>query len=285
MSRIEKALEKALEIRESIKENILPEQKPGAVESGKPLPVFEPGNAIVDPAKVDRSIVSINATFSYNSEQYRKLRSKVMSATKDDFRNIIMTTSSNAGEGKTVTAINLAVSLAQEIDHTVLLVDADLRVPTVHKYLGLDVKRGLSEYLKGEVEISDILIKTGIGKLVLLPAGNPPENPAELISSARMEALVHDMKNRYKDRYIIFDSSPVLVTADAITLCKYMDAVLFVVRADCTLQQDVTKALALLDGKAVLGVVFNNIPKYLSKKLDSYYYNYHSAYHKKSVQR
>ena len=179
MSRIEKALEKALEIRESIKENIPPGQKPAAA-SGKSMHVFEPGNVIVEQDKIDGNIVCLNAPFSYNSEQYRKLRSRVMSGTKDDFRNIIMTTSSNAQEGKTVTAINLAVSLAQEIDHTVLLVDADLRLPSAHKYLGLDVKYGLSNYLKGEVELSDILIKTGIGKLVLLLAGNPPENPAEL---------------------------------------------------------------------------------------------------------
>nr|MDA8387532.1 polysaccharide biosynthesis tyrosine autokinase [Nitrospiraceae bacterium] len=193
-----------------------------------------------------------------------------------DSLNTIMITSSQIGEGKTLTAVNLAAAIAGEIDHTVLLVDADLRNPTVHKYLGMEPGGGLSDYLKGGVKLGDVLIKTGIGKLVVLPAGNPPDNPSELLSSDRMKALVKELKDRYKDRYIIFDSSPLLVTADPISLAGYMDGVLLVVQSARTTPKAARKALSLLKGCRVLGSVFNNVPGYLAGHI--YPYNYGKAY-------
>ena len=271
MSKIEKALERAMGMRQTIKES----GSGGAedpVEKQSDRPVFEVGAAVVEPGSVDRHIICFTDPYSPDAEQYRKLRARILRDTAEGFRNIIMATSAQAGEGKTITAINLAIAIAQEIDHTVLLVDADLRMPSIHKYLGLTVKHGLSDYLKGDAKLPEVLIKTGIGKLVLLPSGSPMENPAELLSSDRMKGLVQELKNRYKDRYVIFDSSPLLLTADALSLTRYMDGIIMVVQADRTPQSDAEKALALLKSTPVLGVVFNNVPQYLSNGLHSYYH-------------
>lgn len=235
--------------------------------------VFDVGEAAIDPATVNRHLVSITDPYSTAAEEYRKLRAKVLRATEANYLNTIMVTSSHSGEGKSMTAINLAVTIAQEIDHTVLLVDADLRRSSVHAYLGIKPQAGLSDYLESRSELSDILIKTGIGKLVLLPAGNPPRNPSELISSERMRILIRELKFRYRDRYIIIDSSPLLLTADALSLCEYTDGIIFVVQADRTTMKAATQAVALLKGHNVLGTVFNDVPKHLAKNLYPYYYN------------
>jgi len=176
-----------------------------------------------------------------------------------------------------MTAINLAIAIAQEIDHTVLLVDADLRRSSIHTYFGIKPEKGLSDFLESRAELSEVMIKTGIGKLVLLPAGNPPRNPSELISSERMRILIRELKFRYRDRYIIIDSSPLLMTSDALSLCNYTDGIIFVVQADHTTVKAATQAVSLLKGHNVLGTVFNDVPKHLAKNLYPYYSN--SAYY------
>ena len=276
MSRIEKALEKAIQMRESTK-TTYPE--PGnniEVRGPSSLPEFQIREIMIDPSAVDRHIVCITDPLSSASEQYRKLRARILAATKQDFHNTIMVASADVGEGKSITSINFAVALAQEIDHTVLLVDADLRKPSIHRYLGIKADRGLSDYLSGKVDLSDVLIHTGVGKLVLLPAGTPSRNPAELLSSNRMYDLVQEMKHRYRDRYVIFDTSPVLVSADAISMSSHVDGVLFVIHAAKTPEKTVKKAIGLLQSAPIWGVVYNNVPDYLGKNLHPYYYyRYH----------
>lgn len=277
MSRIEKALEKAIKTRQSI-QLPSPERQDNVSVLDRPsgYPEFEVRESIIDPSLVNRHIVCIRDPHSTISEQYRKLRARVLASTRPDFQNTIMIASSDIGEGKSITSINFAIALAQELDHTVLLVDADLRKPAIHSYLGIQADRGLSEYLTGKADLSDVLINTGIGKLVLLPAGTPPPNPAELLSSKRMKDLVQEMKYRYSDRYIVFDSSPVLVSADAISLSHHVDGVLLVVQADKTSEKTVKKAVGVLNSAPLLGVVYNNVPDYLGKSTSPYnYYCYH----------
>jgi exopolysaccharide/PEP-CTERM locus tyrosine autokinase len=277
LSRIEQALEKALKNRQSTTLSASgPDISRALAKETLPLPVFHMKDSIIDPSKVDRLIVCITAPSSPSSEQYRKLRARILSRTKEDFQNTVMVTSADVGEGKSTTAINFAVALAQEIDLTVLLVDADLRKPSIHKYLGIKAERGLSDYLSGKVELSDVLIQTGIGRLVLLPAGSPCSNPAELLSSNRMKELVLEMKHRYEDRYIVIDTSPVLIAADASSLNNYVDGVIFVVQAAKTPEKSVKKAINLINSSKVLGVVYNNVPDYLGRNLNPYnYYQYH----------
>lgn len=282
MSRIEKALEKAVEIRESMKE-VIAEETVTAHHFDHAFPKFEVGESIVNPDAVDKRIVCITDPRSSTTEQYKKLRARILQATAKDFFNTIMVTSPEMGEGKTVTAINLAVTIANEIDYTVLLVDADLKHPTIHKYLGIESKYGLSDYLTGKAELSDILIKTGIGKLVVLPAGDSPENAAELLSSEKMRAFVHEIKHRYRDRYIIFDSSPILLASDTLPLSSYMDGIVLVIQAARTTPKAASHAVSLIKGSNILGIVFNNVPRDIAKNLYPYYHLYgNEGYYRKS---
>lgn len=269
MSRIEKALEKAAQLRQTGLETI---SSPMSSEHETPIPLsaFSVEAPVIDPAKVNKHVVCITDPLSSASEQYKKLRARIFKSTEKDFLNSLMISSALAGEGKTVTAINLAVTMAQEIDHTVLLIDTDLRKPSIHTYLGIEPQYGLSDYLQSKVQLSEILVKTGIGKLVLLPAGTPPNNPSELLASEKMRDLVREMKYRYRDRYIIFDSSPLLTTADGLYLKEYIDGAIFVVQAARTPEKSAKQALALLNGTHVFGTVFNNVPEYLTTRELSY---------------
>jgi protein-tyrosine kinase len=277
MSRIEKALEKAVKLREA-SAPVAPGIGVDSAEGNITKFAFEVGEPLVNPSLVNKHIVFIANPHSVAAEQYRKLRARVFRVTVKDNLNTLMIASADSGEGKTITAINLAVAIAQELDRTVLLVDGDLRNPSVHKYLGIEVRHGLSDYLMNKATIPDILVKTGIGRLVLLPAGSAVENPAELLASERMKGLVREMKHRYPDRYLIFDSSPVLLAADALSLGNYMDGIVFVVQADRTSPKVATSALALLKGYNILGSVFNNVPSYLGLRQYPYYYRYGGKY-------
>jgi protein-tyrosine kinase len=270
MSRIEQALEKAMKMRESVKDagrEGLREEK-----SHVSSHVFQTGALVVDIALVNKHIVTLTDPYAHVAEQYRKLRARILRATRANSHNTIMVTSADVGEGKSLTAINLAVALSSEIDHTVLLVDADLRNPSIHNYLGLKPRHGLSDYLEGKADLSDTFIRTGIGKLVLLPAGSLTSRSAELLSSRKMKMLVEDMKSRYRDRYIIFDSSPLLHTADPLSLGSYMDGILFVIQEGRTAQEKVAYAISLLKGCNILGAVFNNVSQSSTRDSYSYYY-------------
>ncbi len=284
MSRIENALEKAIQMREAAKvisaDPQVEKEREKIISKSPGGPVFKVREPIIDFDKVDAHIVSLTEPGSIASEQYRKMRARIISTTKphsgSDFKNSLIVASADVGEGKTVTAINFAITMAQEMDHTVLLVDADLRKPSIHTCLGMKAERGLSEYLCGKAQLSEVLINTGIGKLVFLPAGSPPPNPSELLSSKRMKDLVQELKSRYHDRYIIFDSSPVLVAADTISLTSHVDGVILVVQAARTSESDVKKAMGLIKNVHILGVVYNNVPEYIGKH-SSYNYNYYRS--------
>jgi protein-tyrosine kinase len=271
MSKIEKALEKAMKMRETKTENV--SETVMAPDSKDVFNKFEVGEEIIDKNLVDKHIICITDPLSSISEQFKKLKARVLNLmSQKDFQNAIMVTSSDVGEGKSVVAINLAVALANEIDYTVLLVDTDLRKPSIHKYFGLNPEYGLSDYLTDKVTLNDILIKTGIGKLVILPAGTISDNSAELLSSEKMKMLMHELKHRYKDRYIIFDSTPLLVTADPLLLGIHMDGIVFVIQEGRTSQQSAIQSISLMKGWNILGVVFNNVPQYLVRNHYQYYY-------------
>jgi protein-tyrosine kinase len=276
MSKIEQALEKAVRMRETRHETVsetVVAGPSGAPESQAVFNRFEVGDALVNKALIDKHLVCITDPFSSVSEQFKKLKARVLNLMpKEDFRKTIMVTSSDIGEGKSVVAINLAVALSNELDYTVLLVDTDLRKPSIHRYFGIEPEYGLSDYLVGKVSLSDVLIKTGIGKLVILPAGNVPDNSAELLSSEKMKILMHELKHRYNDRYIIFDSTPLLVTADPLMLGMHMDGVVFVIQEGRTSQQAALQSMSLMKGWNILGAVFNNVPEYLIKGDYQYYY-------------
>ncbi|WP_321371007.1 XrtA-associated tyrosine autokinase [uncultured Desulfuromusa sp.] len=206
-------------------------------------------------------------------EEYNKLRSTIISLTEGDtFLNTIMVTSTVSEEGKSMTALNLAISLAKEHDHTVLLVDTDLRRPSVHKYLDLKPDFGLVHCLRDNLPIEKALIKTGVGKLVVLPAGDAVKDPVDMLSSNRMKEIVRELKLRYPERYVIFDTPPALPFADAGVLAGIVDATLFVVREGKAKVEDIVKTLDDFKEQRLLGVVYNDAHTFLKSHGYDYYY-------------
>ena len=172
--------------------------------------------------------------------------------------NLIMITSALPGEGKTFNAINLAISMAMELDYTVLLVDADVSRPSVLRDLDLPAERGLMDVLAGEVQdLSEVLLKTNIDKLSILPAGMPHQRATELLASDAMTQLLEQMAHRYADRIIVFDSPPLLVTTESRVLATHMGQVVLVVEAERTTHGHVRQALSTIDNCPIRLMVLN----------------------------
>ena len=172
--------------------------------------------------------------------------------------NLIMVTSAVPGEGKTFSAINLAMSLAMELDQTVLLVDADVARPSLPRVLGLPAGKGLLDALENKsFNLDDALIRTNVEKLTILTSGTAHTNATELLASDAMIRLLDDIAGRHPDRLVIFDSPPLLVTTESRVLASYMGQIVFVVQAEVTLQSDVKRALATIEACPVKMILLN----------------------------
>ena len=172
--------------------------------------------------------------------------------------NLIMVTSSMPGEGKTFSAVNLAMSIAMELDQTVLLVDADVARPAIPRTLGLPSGKGLLDALQSEsFDLDNACIRTNIEKLTILTSGTPHARATELLASDAMDRLLGDITAHYPDRIVIFDSPPLLVTTEARELATHMGQIVFVVQAESTLQADVKKGLAMIESCSIKMIVLN----------------------------
>jgi capsular exopolysaccharide synthesis family protein len=192
------------------------------------------------------------------TDAYNLLRTQVLQRFKENNWNVLAVTSPGSGAGKTLTAINLAISIAREVDYTVLLVDANLRHPWMLEHFGLERHKGLSDYLLHDTPIAELLARPSrVEHLVLLPGGEPLYNSAEMLNSPKMAQLVADMKSRYHSRIIIFDLPPVLTSADALAFSPYVDAALLVVEEGVTEKQDLERAVELLGATNIVGTVLN----------------------------
>lgn len=185
------------------------------------------------------------------------LRTHLLNQTRTRGWQTVMVTSAQPGEGKTMTAINLAFSMAREYQQTVALVDGDLRRPSIARYLGIQSRPGLAGYFLDDMPLHEVLLWPGIEKLTLIAGDRVVPNSAEVVGSPRMKKLVEEMRDRYKDRYIIYDVPPLLAVADAIAFIGHVDCVLMVVEAGRTTIQDIRKAQALIPEEKLLGMVLN----------------------------
>jgi len=191
-------------------------------------------------------------------DAYKILRTQVMHRLRQNDWNVLGITSPGHGEGKTLTAVNLAVSLAMEATRTVLLVDSNLRNPGIHEVFGLENFPGLTDYLLDNEPVEDLLVHPGIGRFVILPAGRAIPNSTEVLTSPKMLALVEEFKHRYPSRTVIFDLPPLLHTADVLAFSPYTDALLLVVEEGRTTAEELQRALSLVkDSRPVLGTVLN----------------------------
>lgn len=190
-------------------------------------------------------------------DHYKILRTRMRQRAKEKGWRTIMITSARAGEGKTVTAINLALVFAKEFDQTVLLVDGSLHEQKIHRYLGYKSTTGLADYLRDNRSLADVISWPGIEKLSIISGGDPIKDSTELLASPRMTELVEEMKVRYANRYIFFDVPSLLDRADAIAFSQHVDCVLVVVRAGDTQCQEIEEAQALIPQEKLLGFVLN----------------------------
>jgi len=212
----------------------------------------------LDDAVLRKNRIVTSLAPSTFTESYNILRTQILQRFKENHWNVLAVTSPGNGEGKTLTAINLAISISREVDYTVLLVDANLRHPWMLEHLGLPRRQGLSDYLTSDTPLPELLIQTNrVEHLVLLPAGQPLANSAEMLNSPKMAELVREMKSRYHSRIIIFDLPPVLTSADALAFTPYVDAALLVPEEGLTRKQDIERAVELLGNTNIVGTVLN----------------------------
>jgi len=279
MSKLKKALAKADEsrgldnqkvIRGSIKPAAPVNLKTDKVEKQKSKLDISYSKTKVQ--KIENNVLKKGKVIShfYDSEQIdqiKTLRTQILNSLDKIQGNSLLVTSANPYEGKTFTSINLGVSIAQEMQRTVLIVDCDLKdhSKAKHKqfaqdFFGLATTKGLSDYLLGNAKITDILLNPGIERLVIVPAGTGLPNSAELLSSPKMALLVDDFKNRYpSDRIIIYDCSALLAHTDSLVMTKYVDGILLVVEEKRTTTDQIKKVMELLKDKPVIGSIINKI--------------------------
>ncbi|MDL1981555.1 MAG: AAA family ATPase [Deltaproteobacteria bacterium] len=259
MSEIKKALEKARKEGKIPLKEALVEDSPKDRAEQLPSPAYSQTRSVqVDLKKlIDRKVFSILKKDEV-ADQYKFLMTRILNKTRPNGYNTIEIASFKEGEGKSLTSVNLAITLAKESRQTVLLVDMDLRRPSIHRILGIDLAPGLKDYFLNGTPIKEILIHPGIERLTVLPAGGRMDNSTEIMDSHRMEALILEIKTRYKDRYIIFDAPALNTCSDPLILASYVDTIALVARAGYTTTEDITSGMALLKDKNILGIILND---------------------------
>lgn len=188
---------------------------------------------------------------------YKILRTQVLQRMNARGWNTCMITSARPGEGKTLTAINLAFVGAKEFAQTVLLVDCDLKQQMVHKYLGVESAHGIADYLLKGTEVKDLITWPSVDKLTFISGGEPVTDSTELLNSPRMQTLIPEMKSRYADRIIIFDTPSLLEDADALAFLPQVEGVLVVADAGRTTKEDLRRTLTFIPQEKLLGFALN----------------------------
>lgn len=191
-------------------------------------------------------------------ECYQLLRTQVLQRFRQEHWQTLAITSPGVGAGKTLTAINLAVSMAKELAYTVVLVDANLRRPALQQQLGLGALPGLSEYLTDLIPIEELLVRPYfLEDLIVLPGGQAVENSAEMLNSPKMERLVADLKASTDKCIIVFDMPPALTTAETLSFSPQVDAALLVIEDGVTDKADIVRTVDLLGTTNIVGTVLN----------------------------
>lgn len=227
-----------------------------------------------------QNFITPHAEHSNIAEEFRMIKRPLLdnafgqNSPKVKNGNLIMVTSSLPGEGKTFCSINLAMSIAMEMDRTVLLVDSDAPNPKLLKNLGVSYDLGLLDLLEDStLKLSDLIIRTSIDNLSLLPVGRHNRHATELLASDTMSALLDDMAQRYSDRIILFNSPPLLVTSEASVLASHMGQIVMVVEAEKTPQPAVRQALTLIEDCELTWVLLNKTRNLAG--VDYYGYGYY----------
>jgi len=268
MDRIQKALDKAKErqsvkqtevVSHDIEERVPPEKT--VAQSFDNISYTQTKVAKVSQQALEEKRVIAGGYANPQSAVFRMLRTHVLQKMRAKNWQTLAITSPTAGEGKSLIAANLAVAMAMESNQTVLLVDMDLRNPSISEYFSLNAQVGLKDYMEGDLDLADVLVNPSIERLVILPGKGRAENSAELLSSAKMTTLVADLKTQYDSRMIIFDMPPILQTDDVLLATNHIDCALLVLEDGKNKESEIVKATQLLAGNHLLGTVLNKSEK------------------------
>jgi len=235
-------------------------------------PVLATGVPSYDGA--NEKLVVVSDPESADAESFRMLRSEIFAGKDKAEPRTIMVTSAFPGEGKTFVASNLAVSIAIGTDEQVLLVDSDLRRPTIHQVFGYPRSGGLAEYLDRKRPMEELIVKTKIQRLSILPAGQGSDSGSEKMSSSGMEVFMGEVKSRFHNWIVIIDTAPSHVMAGTRVIGKYVDGIVFVVMAQKSPRKEIQKSVASLGREKVLGVVFNGYT-HANREYRKYYDKYY----------
>jgi capsular exopolysaccharide synthesis family protein len=216
-------------------------------------PVTEPRAAT---ATLHPLLVAAINPHSPGAEQYRTLRSRISHREETMSIRTLVVTSPGPGDGKSITVANLALTMAQEFQRRVVLVDADFRGSTIHSLFGLQATPGLAELLSGEATLDDVMVQLPDYRLTIIPAGQTPQFPTELLSSTVMRRVVDTLRSRFDK--VLFDMPAVMPLADVATFAPLADGVLMVVRAGVTQRPALNEAINAFDEEKVLGLVLND---------------------------
>ncbi len=231
-------------------------------------PVFRTPSVGVDPLLLERERILPPGAAGEHGPAYKLLRTQTLKRLDQLGTNALAVISPSSADGKTLTAINLAIAIAASAGRTALVVDFDLRNPNLHSRFGFEPTVGVEECLQTRRPIHEALVKiAGYEKLTLLPARSRVEQSSELLTASRVGELVTELRTRYTNRVILFDLPPVLQADDALAFSQHVQAALLVVSERHTKREDVTRTLELLRDTAVIGTVLNQ-----SRTRDMRYY-------------
>ena len=242
---------------------------------------FAKTDVLYDDNHIDENMVTLLMPQSFEAEQFKILRTNLLFPSSGRSPRTIMVTSAVPDEGKSLIAANLAISIAQSIQEYVLLIDCDIRRPCIHTQFGFGNVPGLSDHLSKGIPVSSLLLKTKVNKLSILPGGNPTHNPSELMSSQQMSKLLQEVKYRYSDRFIVIDTPPPKLTAEASALSRQVDGVLLVIEYGRTSREMVSDLVKTIGKEKIIGIVLNK----LDMRFANYYglgkYKTYSKYYQK----
>ena len=208
---------------------------------------------------LDRNHIISHRLRSKEADTFRFLRTQILQTMNKHGLKTLAISSPRYSDGKSTIAANLCVSIAQDLKQTVLLVDVDLRSPSLDKFLGLDPDKGLTDFLVGRAKVEDCLIRTPFKRFSLFPAGTSIEQSSETLGSPQMEKLADELKDRYNDRMIIYDMPPLLEQDDPLVFLPHVDCFLLVVREGVTTTDEIKRSLDILEPANVIGVVLNSV--------------------------
>jgi protein-tyrosine kinase len=194
-------------------------------------------------------------------DTYRMLRTRVLQEMYANNWKTLGVTSPMAGSGKTLTAINLAISIGMDLSHTALLFDADLRNPSVADYFDFKPEYGLNDYLSNDVPLTKVLFHPDMDRLSVLPCEGRVDESAETLASPKFLGLLQEVRDRYSDRITIVDLAPALDVDDALAIAPNIDCILMVAESGETKQEELAMALELLQGTQIIGTVLNKVDK------------------------